>query len=94
MEWRLKTNQKKSNFLGYDDIWKRKCILLSLRAGVGSYIPPRLASLDDDNKKKNCHEIVVGFKKKHNTDNNAQKYFKKIPGGWLNLLRLRQVGDN
>ena len=94
MEWRLKTNQKKSNFLGYDDIWKRKCILLSLRAGVGSYIPPRLASLDDDSKKKIAIKLLLGFKKKHSTDNNAQKYFKKIPGGWLNLLRLRQVGDN
>ena len=92
MEWRLKTNQKKSNFLGYDDIWKRKCILLSLRAGVGSYIPPRLV-LTMIVRKKIAMKLLLGFKKKHYTDNNAQKYFKKIPGGWLNLLCLRQVGD-
>ena len=44
-------------------------------------------------RKKIAMKLLLGFKKKHYTDNNAQKYFKKIPGGWLNLLCLRQVGD-
>ena len=73
MEWRLKRNQKKFKFLGYDEIWKRKCILLSLRAGVGSYIHSPLAWLVDDSKKtKISMKLLLGFKKKHNTDNNAQ----------------------
>ena len=41
----LKETKRNSKFLGYDDIWKRKYILLSLRAGVGSYIHSPLAWL-------------------------------------------------
>ena len=38
--------------------------------------PPRLASLDDDSKKtKITMKLLWVFKKKHNTDNYAQKYF-------------------
>ena len=49
--------------------------------------PPRLASLDDDCKKtKITMKLLLGFKKKHNTDNYAQKYFKK--NSWWEIESL------
>ena len=38
-------------------------------------------------------KLLWGFKKKHNTDNYAQKYFKKNSWWEIESLCLRQVVD-
>ena len=90
MEWRLRGNQKKIK-------WERKCILLSLRAGVGSYIHSPLAWLVLTmivRKQKllwNCYE---GLRKNTTLTIMHKNILKKIPGGRLNLFCLRQVVDD
>ena len=74
-----------------------KCILLSLRAGVGIYFHSPLAWLVLTmivRKQKllcNCYE---GLRKNTTLTIMHKNIFKKIPGGRLNLFCLRQVVDD